>query len=107
MATLKNIDVKEAVRLIHEQVPFVLDVRTTEEYRGGHIANSFLIQLQDLESRAKDLPQDYQRSILVYCRSGNRSLAAGDVLIRCGYKNVYNLVGGIGSWQRSGEPLVK
>ena len=107
MPTLKNIDVKEAVRVIREQVPFLLDVRTIGEYQSGHLSNSVLIPVQDLESRVNDLPQDHERAILVYCRSGNRSVAAGDFLTRRGYKNVFNLLGGIGSWERSGEPLVK
>ena len=57
MATLKNIDAKEAVRIVRENAPFILDVRTTGEYQGGHIADSILIPLQDLESRVRELPQ--------------------------------------------------
>jgi rhodanese-related sulfurtransferase len=107
MPTLKNIDAKEAARVIREQAPFVLDVRTTGEYQIGHLASSILIPVQDLELRLREIPQDQERAIIVYCRSGNRSAAAGDFLIRRGYKNVYNLLGGIGSWERSGEPVFK
>jgi rhodanese-related sulfurtransferase len=107
MPTLKNIDAKEAARVIREQAPYILDVRTTGEYQSGHLASSVLIPVQDLESRISEMTQDHERAILVYCRSGNRSVAAGDFLIRRGYKNVYNLLGGIGSWERSGEPVLK
>ncbi len=107
MPSLKNIDVKEAARIIREQAPFILDVRTSGEYQSGHIVGSILIPLQDLESRFGELPQDQGRAIVVYCRSGNRSSTAGDMLSRRGFGNVYNVLGGIYSWERSGEPLVK
>ena len=107
MATLKNIDAKEAARVIRENAPFILDVRTTGEYQSGHIANSILIPLQDLESRVRELPQDQGRAFVVYCRSGNRSSTAGDMLTKRGFSNVYNVLGGVYSWERSGEPLVK
>ena len=95
MTTLKNIDVKEAARIICEQAPFILDVRTTGEYQSGHIVDSILIPLQDLESRVRELPQDQGRAIVVYCRSGNRSSTAGDMLTRLRFSNVYNVLGGI------------
>jgi rhodanese-related sulfurtransferase len=107
MPALKNIDVKQAAQIIREQDPFILDVRTTGEYQSGHIMGSILIPLQDLESRVLELPQDQGRAIVVYCRSGNRSSTAGDMLARRGHSNVYNLLGGISSWERSNEPLVK
>ena len=107
MTTLKNIDVKEAARIIREQAPFILDVRTTGEYQSGHIIDSILIPLQDLESRVRELPQDQGRAIVVYCRSGNRSSTAGDMLTRLRFSNVYNVLGGIYSRERSGELQVK
>ncbi len=50
------------------------------------------------------MPQD---QVVVYCRSGNRSSTAGDMLTRLRFSNVYNVLGGIYSRESSGEPQVK
>lgn len=80
----------------------LLDVRTSEEVRGGKIPGAKHIALQVLEQRLSDLPKD--RPIVIYCRSGNRSRTAADVLVRAGYTQLYDL-GGIMQWQMAGLPV--
>ena len=75
----------------------LIDVRTTEEYRDGHIPGSKLLPLDELAFRVKDLPADKSTPLIVYCLSGARSRAAASQLARAGYSEVYDL-GGITRW---------
>jgi rhodanese-related sulfurtransferase len=75
----------------------LLDVRTEEEYAESHIPKSVLIPVDELENRAESELKDKNAEILVYCRSGNRSVTASEILIDLGYSKVYNL-GGIIDW---------
>lgn len=83
----------------------LLDVRTPQEYAEGHIAGAVNIDVQadDFQQLAeKELSKD--STILVYCRSGRRSLDAAEILTRLGYR-VVNLKGGILDRQASGLPV--
>jgi phage shock protein E len=79
---------------------FLLDVRTPAEHAQQAIPGSYLIPLQELGRRMRDLPRD--REIVVYCRVGSRSAAAGSLLARHGY-NVKNLEGGLMLWNMAGN----
>jgi len=82
---------------------FILDVREPAEYAEAHIADSKLIPLSQLASRANSLPQD--RPIVAVCRSGKRSGVAQAMLKRAGFTNVLNLRGGMLAWARGGLPI--
>lgn len=86
-------------RLNEKPAPFILDVRTTAEYREGHIAGSASIPLQKLGERLSKLPNN--RDIICVCRSGNRSRQATKILINAGY-NAVNMSGGMMQWSRQG-----
>ncbi|MDY4605229.1 rhodanese-like domain-containing protein [Clostridium tertium] len=75
----------------------MLDVRSEEEYNSGHIENSILIPIDKLEEEAENILNDKNKKILVYCRSGNRSKKASNILLEKGYTNVYDF-GGIKDW---------
>lgn len=84
-------------RLSNENDIVILDVRTKEEYDTGHIKNSILIPVDVLEEEAIESLKDKDATIFIYCRSGNRSKTAANILINLGYQNVYDL-GGINDW---------
>lgn len=97
-AAFSNITPEEAKkRLDSEKGIILLDVRTKEEYDAGHIKNSILIPVDVLKDQAEEKLKDKEAVIFVYCRSGNRSTAASQILADLGYKKVYNL-GGIINW---------
>lgn len=80
----------------------LLDVRTPQEYAEGHIEGALNINVQsdDFQQMAeKELSKD--STILVYCRSGRRSMDAAGILTRLGYR-VINLKGGIIEWKEDG-----
>lgn len=84
----------------------LLDVRTPQEYADGHIEGALNINVQndDFQQLAeKELSKD--STVLVYCRSGRRSLDAAEILTKLGYK-VINLKGGIIEWKENGLPVV-
>ncbi|WP_097028474.1 rhodanese-like domain-containing protein [Clostridium peptidivorans] len=97
-ASFNNITPEEAnKRLESEKGIILLDVRTKEEYESGHIKGSMLIPVDNLKAEAENKLKDKDSPIFVYCRSGNRSVTAANILVNLGYKNVHNL-GGINNW---------
>ena len=77
----------------------LLDVRSPEEYaQDGHITGSRLLPLPMLATRLDELPRDMP--IVCVCRSGNRSRVACEMLLRHGFHDVTNLVGGMMAWKQ-------
>ena len=72
----------------------IVDVRSVEEYRSGHIKNAVNVPLPNINEI--DIPKD--KKIIVYCRSGSRSTTAAGELQKLGYKYIYNM-GGILDWE--------
>lgn len=83
----------------------VVDVRRENEWSEGHIEGAKHIYLGHLEKQASKLPR--HGPIIVVCKTGNRSSFGASVLLRAGFDHVYNCLGGIDAWRKSGFPLVK
>lgn len=81
----------------------VIDVRTPAEMKYGKIEGSKLISFWSVMRGEHDLPKN--KAIILVCAVGGRSYAAGQVLAKSGYKEIYNLSGGIESWKKAGLPL--
>lgn len=76
----------------------ILDVREDFEYASGHIPNAQLLPLGEIDAEsAEAVIPSKESTVLVYCRSGNRSKAAAELLVELGYTNVYEF-GGIVTW---------
>lgn len=75
----------------------LIDVRQPGEYRRMHIPGSKLIPLGQLESQSIEL--DRSKNIILYCRSGRRSMGGAILLCGLGFKNVYSMEGGILKWE--------
>ncbi len=80
----------------------LLDVRTPEEFNSGHIPGAVNISVDQLAQRLSEVPQD--KPVVLYCRSGNRSNQAAQILDQAGYTQIYDL-GGIITWQQQGYPV--
>jgi phage shock protein E len=74
----------------------LLDVRTREEFASGHLPSAVNIPVQELERRMVELARK-DRSIVLYCRSGNRSSRAAGILKSAGYSSVHDL-GAMSRW---------
>ena len=103
-ANLKGLRPFEAVRKINQDDAIVLDVRTDDEYRRGHILDSIHIPLGLLQSRMQELSAYKVQPIIICCRSGNRSGQAGGILNKQGFTDLYNLSGGIMAWETANLP---
>ncbi len=98
----ENIDCEELIEFINtnnESDYILIDVRQPEEYMMQHIPGAVLIPLLHLESKIFELPEDIK--IIIYCRVGNRSRSASALIVESEVSNkpVYNVLGGIRSWQ--------
>lgn len=79
----------------------VLDVRTEQECMQGMLANAKCLDIFQRESFLAGLEKlDKSKSYYVYCRSGQRSASACQVMDQMGFENVYNLAGGISNWKQ-------
>ncbi|HHP7243047.1 MAG TPA: rhodanese-like domain-containing protein [Elainellaceae cyanobacterium] len=77
----------------------VLDVRTAQEYVSGHLDKSINIDFRG-EGFKEELDKlDRQSTYLVYCRSGRRSHESMQIMNEIGFYHVYDMAGGINSWQ--------
>ena len=74
----------------------LLDVRTPEEYRSGHIPGSRNIPLQTID-KVESVAENRDKALYVYCQSGARSRQAAGMLKQMGYTNVNN-IGGIAAY---------
>lgn len=93
-----QINAEEAKKLMDTEKDYILlDVRTPQEYESSHIPGAILIPDNEVEERAERELPDKDQLILVYCRSGNRSKTASQILANMGYTNVKEF-GGINDW---------
>lgn len=97
-----EISVEQAASL-REQGAFMLDVREPSEWQEFHMPGATLIPLGELPSRLSEIPTD--RTIVVVCRSGNRSQAGRDILLEAGFKDVTSMAGGMNEWRSLGLPI--
>ena len=94
----QQISQEEAKEMMDTQEVIILDVREQDEYDSGHIPGAVLLPVGtiDEETAAEVIPEK-DSTVLVYCRSGNRSKTASSALAELGYTNIYEF-GGINTW---------
>ena len=96
----ENVTAEETRRFIETGEPDryqLVDVRQPKEYEQAHLPGAILLPLAELPNRQGELNQD--KPTIVYCRNGVRSKAACQLLNQGGVKHVFNMTGGILSWQ--------
>ena len=93
-----QITAKEAKNIMETETDYIiLDVRTEEEFKEGHIKNALLIPDYEIAEKAESVLTNKEQLILVYCRSGRRSKIAANELATMGYTNIKEF-GGIIDW---------
>lgn len=106
-ANFTSIDAKQAIHLLdNDDNVTLLDVRTIQEYKEGHLRDATLIPVQALADNLGMLKQDKNKKIIVYCRTGSRSVSASRILEENGFTPL-NVKGGILKFQSLGVQLVK
>jgi rhodanese-related sulfurtransferase len=108
---VRTLTAREAFDLIQENKNnkdfMIIDVRTKDEFDGGHIAAAVNIDYYAADFRAKVDKLDRSKQYLVYCRTGVRSAAASQIFEDLGFREIYNLGNGINRWIQDGYPIVK
>ena len=102
---LTHIEPPEAVKLINNDA-YVIDLRSAEAFKRGHIVNAKNIQLDELSAQEDKIRKNASRPILAVCEAGMTSTRAVDSLRKLGLENVYGLKGGINAWTEASLPLV-
>lgn len=105
--SINVISIAEFEKMSAKKKNLVVDVRTPEEVAEGHLPGSININFlgenfaQEIETLNK------KKTYLLYCKSGNRTRKAADLMEKAGFKHVYMLDGGITAWNAAGKPTEK
>jgi rhodanese-related sulfurtransferase len=97
----------DVVRVLNKEDGLVLDIREDSEVRQGRIKGARHIPQKELKDRLGELQKYRDKPVVVYCRTGNRSAQASELLTAHGFTNVINLHGGVVAWQNANLPLSK
>jgi rhodanese-related sulfurtransferase len=89
----------------HPQHLFVLDVRSPEEFKEGHVPGAVNVPYDQIASRLADVPKD--KDVVLYCRTGRRAGIAAEVLQANGYTRLSHLEGDMTEWVEKGRPVEK
>jgi molybdopterin/thiamine biosynthesis adenylyltransferase/rhodanese-related sulfurtransferase/molybdopterin converting factor small subunit len=100
-ASIAQVTPEEAARLQHEGAA-VLDVRESDEVAQGSPVGAYRLGRGHLELRVEETLPDLERTVLVLCATGVRSLFAAEGLQRLGYRDVRNVTGGFTRWKHDG-----
>lgn len=95
----------EAVRLINDRDPVVVDVRPATDFKKGHLLNAVNIPAAKIADRAAEISRDKAKPVLVYCALGNAQVDAAAKLRQLGYSEVYQLRGGMNGWLTASLPV--
>jgi rhodanese-related sulfurtransferase len=101
---IHNVSPADADKLLAEGGVLLLDVRTEKEFQEGHIPSAKLMPITTLSKSMTEIT-DKTQPILVYCGTGTRSAKAARLLYREGFKDVYNLSGGLRAWTAAQKPI--
>ncbi len=87
----------------------LIDIRTPQEFKAGHIKAAVLINFYDpnFSNNIENAELDKEKPIYIYCRSGHRSRNSIRIFKKLGFKKIINLAYGINDWYRNGLPIVK
>ncbi|HBW99353.1 MAG TPA: rhodanese-like domain-containing protein [Gammaproteobacteria bacterium] len=102
-----TVGTQELVRLVNKENAVVLDVRERNEFMEGHIVDALNIPYTSLESRLDEISQHKETPIVIACKMGQHSGAAGTLLQKNGFTNVTRLTGGYAEWRAQNLPVVK
>lgn len=102
-----SIDPLGATEMINHRDAAVIDVRPAADFAKGHIINAVNIPLNGFKNQMAVLSKYKGKPIIVNCRSGSQSATACNHLRKEGFEDVYNLKGGILSWQAANLPLTR
>ena len=105
--TTNDIEIDEFKKKMASEKYVLVDVRTAEEFTGGHIEGALNIDYFSATFSDEISNIGLEKPVLVYCRSGNRSSKSMKIMYDLGFKEVYNLIDGIKGWKAKNNTLIK
>jgi rhodanese-related sulfurtransferase len=107
--TVRTVPPAEALILFEERGDspgfVIIDVRRPDEFAGGHIAGAININSATFSERLADL--EPEGTYIIYCQGGARSAGVREMMREAGFREVYEIEGGINAWTTAGLPVVK
>ena len=94
-----------AVTKMNSADTIIVDVRDPHEYIKGHIENSINLPLGKFSEKISTLEKNKNQPIIVVCQTGTRSVPACKTLSKAGFEQVFNITGGMQSWEDSKLPI--
>jgi rhodanese-related sulfurtransferase len=98
---------QQAINVVNTEQGVFVDLRDTAEYRKSHIVNALNIPAAKLPERMVELDKYKDKAIVLVCKMGQQSSAAGKQLKAAGYTKVYKMSGGMMEWSNLQLPTVK
>lgn len=102
-----DLEISEFKSKLETSVYLLVDVRTKAEYSKGYIKDAINIDYLSGDFEKKIQQLDKEMLILLYCRSGNRSRKAMKLMNIYGFKQVFNLVGGVNAWKENNSLILE
>lgn len=106
-ANYKTQSVDEFAATVATPGVVVLDVRHSDEFAAGHLANAINIDVEGPDFATQIESLDKSVAYAVYCHSGRRSKIAVDQMSKAGFTSLYNLDGGISAWAAAGQGIIQ
>lgn len=101
----KRLSALEAVRMINDREPLIVDLRPAPDYKKGHLLNAVNLPLAKLGEKVSELGKDKARPVILYCALGGSSGEAATQLRKLGFSEAYPLRGGLNAWLQSNLPV--
>ena len=98
---------QQVVQMINRGKTVLVDVRTPEEFAGGHLRDAKNIPLADFATRVGELDKSKGKSIVIVCQTGARADKAIALLRKAGFEDVVGLEGGLAAWRAANLPTAK
>ena len=112
-AGVKHADAAGAKKIIDDSAAkkdgkvVILDIRTPDEFKGGHIAGAVNVDFKEKDFADKVAKLDKDKTYVVHCQSGGRSTKSLEIFKKLGFKSIVHLDDGFGSWEKAGLPVEK
>ena len=104
---VKHVKADEAAQIIADGKVAIIDVRTPDEFKDGHIKGAKNIDIMSSDFEAQLSKLDKTQPTLVHCQAGGRSTRALPIFEKLGFTNLIHLDDGFGGWEAAGKPVVK
>ena len=104
---VENVTVEQTAKLVADQKVTVLDIRTPEEFKAGHIAGAVNLNFNDPDFAKKLGELDKTKPYVVHSAAGGRSAKSLDQFKKLQFVSIYHFKGGFKAWEKAGQPVAK